>query len=352
MLVDADAGTVIVAPTRVQSELFAERQIRHARQETAVEKAARKESLTRDGVRIGLHANISRPDEAHLVSEYRLDGVGLFRSELFFLDVAEPPALEAQVAAYSAVARAINSLPVVIRSMDFGGDKLPRFNNVETAAALRAGKRGLAFSLTERALFRTQIQAILRAGECGETRILFPMVTGVADLREARRVVAEVMEAERITRHVSIGAMIETPAAVIKIGDLVEMVDFLSIGTNDLTHFILGIDRHEKGAAGVAAFLHPSVLRAISHVVRTALNAEIDLSVCGEAAADPACAGLLVGMGVRSLSMNPFQAPRLRSFLAQVTLEELEATAKDALAAATPEEVQQVSSKILRMPAG
>ena len=297
---------------------------------------------------IGLYANISRADEAHLVPEYRLEGVGLFRSEFLFLDVAQPPDLDMQVAAYSAVARMLNPCPVVIRTMDFGGDKIPRFNRAESDLALRMGKRGLAFSLTEKTMFRTQIQAILRAAQVGDVRIMFPMVMGVADLREARNFVDEVIETEQVAKRISIGAMIETPAAVIQFREIVKMVDFVSIGTNDLAHFILATDRQSQESPGAIAFLHPSVLRATEQVVRTALKQGMGLSVCGEAAGNPASVCLLVGMGVRDLSMNPFQAARIRRFLRQMTLEQMEAAVREALGVTTPEEVQQIVATALR----
>ena len=348
LLVDAETGTVTVAPTQIQSELFAGRLIRHATHVPAAVEKPEQGATTRDGVRIGLHANISRPDEAHLVSEYRLDGVGLFRSEFLFLDVAQPPTLDEQVATYSAVATALDPYPVVIRTMDFGGDKIPKFDRAESDFAFRSGRRGLALSLAENTMFRTQLQAIVRSAQVGDVRVMFPMVTGVADLSEAHRLVAEVIQTESLAKRVAIGAMIETPAAVIHIREIVKMVDFVSIGTNDLAHFILATDRQSQDSPGGLAFLHPSVLRATEHVVRTALNQGIGLSVCGEAAGNPTTVCLLVGMGVRSFSMNPFQAARIRQFLRQRTLEQMEATTREALHAATLTEVQQVAETAMR----
>jgi phosphotransferase system enzyme I (PtsI) len=348
LLVDAEAGDVTVAPTEVQKELFSDRRSRYVTHEPAAEHDSAHETTTKDGVSIGLYANINRADEAHLVSEYRLEGVGLFRSEFLFLDVAQPPDLDMQVAAYSSVARKLNPYPVVIRTMDFGGDKIPRFSHAESDIALRMGRRGLAFSLTEKNMFRTQIQAILRAAQVGDVRIMFPMVTGVADLREARNLVDEVIETEQVAKRISIGAMIETPSAVIQFGDIVKMVDFVSIGTNDLAHFILTTDRQLQKSPGTTAFLHPSVLRATEHVVQTALMQGIALSVCGDAAGTPASVCLLVGMGVRNLSMNPFQAAIIRRFLRQLTLEQMETAVREALGVTTMEEVQQIVANALR----
>jgi phosphoenolpyruvate-protein phosphotransferase (PTS system enzyme I) len=348
LLVDAEAGTVTVAPTKVQAELFAARRTLYADNERVSASAMAQESATQDDVRIGLYANIGRADEAHFVLEYRLDGVGLFRSEFLFLNVDEPPTLDAQVAAYSAVAKAVSPRPVVIRTMDFGGDKIPRFNSGENDMAFRMGKRGLAFSLTERTMFRTQLQAILRAAQWGEVAIMFPMVTGVADLRAARDVVDEVIAAEQRGKPISIGAMVETPAAVFHIHEIVKMVDFVSIGTNDLAHFILATDRQVQESPGALSFLHPAVLRATEQVVRAALNEGIGLTVCGEAAGNPAAVCLLVGMGVRQFSMNPFQVVRIRRFLRRLTLDRMENAARDALRVATLAEVAQIAAAALR----
>lgn len=342
LLVDAEAGTVVVAPTRAQSELFAERRMRLTAHSPVSRDENAAESRTRDGVPIVLHANICRPDEARLVAEYGLDGVGLFRSEFQFLDVSRPPGLEEQIAAYSAVAAEVRPLPVVFRTMDFGGDKIPKFHSPETDLAFRAGKRGLAFSLSEQTMLRAQLLALARSAPAGDVRVMFPMVTGVADLAAARKLLEEVLADARLGDRLLVGAMIETPAAVIKIHEIVRMVDFVSIGTNDLAQFILATDRRARDASGVAGFLHPSVLRATEHVVQTAIRQGTTFSVCGEAAADPAGVCVLLGMGVRSLSINPLRTPCLRNFLRQTSIAQMEAVARDALAATTTEEVEQI----------
>jgi phosphoenolpyruvate-protein phosphotransferase (PTS system enzyme I) len=347
LLVDADTGSVTVAPTRVQEELFTERQSQYATRSLASAQDQVLESITKDGIPIGLYANISRPDEAYMVREYHLQGVGLFRSEFLFLDVAQPPTLDMQIMAYSAVAKMLNPNPVIIRTMDFGGDKVPKFNRNESALVFRTGKRGLAFSLSEKTMFRTQIQAILRSSQAGDIRIMFPMVMGVADLKEARNIISEVAESERLDNLIPIGAMIETPAAVIHFREIVKMVDFISIGTNDLAHFILATDRQSQGSQSEPAFLHPSVLRATQHVIRIALEQGIGLSVCGEAAGDPASVCLLIGMGVRNLSLNPFRAAGVRRFLQQMTLEKMERLAKEALGFTTLDEVMHVMSNLI-----
>ncbi len=266
LLVDAEAGTVTVAPTQAQAARFASRKTQSALFATVAAQEPVQPCITKDGVDIGLQANIGRPDEARLVLEHRLDGVGLFRSEFLFLEAERPPDLETQTAAYSEVAGMLDPRPVVIRTMDLGGDKMPRFDGIANDMALRTGLRGLAYSLAEKAMFRTQILAILRAAQRGNVKIMFPMVMGVADLSEACRLVDEVLQSEQLSKRPPIGAMIETPAAAFDIRGILQIVDFVSIGTNDLAHSILAMDRGSQGHSGVLSFLHPSVLRATEQI--------------------------------------------------------------------------------------
>ena len=347
LLVDGEAGSVTVAPNKVQVASFAARRGQYIAPESAAAQRQAQKTATKDGVHIELYANIGRTDEAHLVLEYQLEGVGLYRSEFLFLGVERPPDLETQFAAYSAVARILDPCPVVIRTMDLGGEKIPRFARPENGLALRTGRRGLAYALAERKMFRTQLQAILRAAQGGDLRIMFPMVIGVADLMEARHLLDEVMETEQLAKRPSIGAMIETPAAVLHIQEIVKRVDFVSIGTNDLAHFILATDRQSQESPGVLSFLHPGVLRATDQVVQAALKQGVGLTVCGEAAGNPEGVCLLVGMGVRVLRMDPFRAARVRQVLHQLTLEQMETAFRDALGVTTPEDVRQIAASAL-----
>ncbi len=342
LLVDAEAGTVTVAPTQAQTARFASRKTQSTLFATVAAQEPVQQCITKDGVAIGLQANIGRPDEARVVLEHRLDGVGLFRSEFLFLEAERPPDLETQTAAYSEVASMLGPRPVVIRTMDLGGDKMPRFNGIANDMALRAGLRGLAYSLAEKALFRTQILAILRAAQRGNVKIMFPMVIGVEDLSEACRLVDEVVQSEQLSKRPPIGAMIETPAAAFDIQGILQIADFVSIGTNDLAHSVLAMDRGSQGPSGVLSFLHPSVLRATEQIVRAAVNQGVAVAVCGEAAGDPAVACLLVGMGVKDLSMNPFLAARVRHAIRQVTMDQARALAQEALGATTPKDVQEI----------
>lgn len=197
-------------------------------------------------------------------------------------------------------------------------------------------------------MFRTQLRAILRAAQGGDVLIMFPMVMSAADLREACHWIDEVIETGQLAKRPPIGSMVETPAAVFDIHEIVKIADFVSTGTNDLAHFILAAERQSQESSGVLSFMHPSVLRATDQVVRAALKQGVGLTVCGEAAGNPAGACLLVGMGVRNLSMNPFKTARIRHILQQLTLKQTEAATRDALGATTPEDVQQIVASALR----
>ena len=349
LLVDAEAGTITVAPTGKQKEHFAVRKAQQVVYEHApVPGGGAEHCTTEDGVRIALHANIGRTDEARLVDECKLDGVGLFRSEFLFLEEDSPPDLETQYKAYSAAARLLRPRPVVIRTMDLGGDKIPRFSRKDVAAESHGGKRGLAYSLSEKTLFRTQIQALVRATKDGNVRMMFPMVMGVADLREALAVLEEMMETEKPAHPPAVGAMIETPAAVFSIHEILELVDFVSIGTNDLAHSMLALERESLESGGAFTLLHPGVLRAVETVVRAAQEHSVEVAVCGEAASEPATACLLIGMGVRNLSMSPFLADPLRPMIRKITIARAEQLARDALAAVTPKDVKTRVAEALK----
>jgi len=348
LLVDADKGTVTVAPTQSQSAAhFADKEKSAPVSATSVKTPIQSGCKTKDGVEIRLLGNIGQADEARMVMEHGLGGIGLFRSEFLFLDADEPPDSDAQAAAYSEVAGLFDPLPVVIRTMDLGGDQIPRFISAANDPSLRAGMRGLEYSLTESSLFRAQILAILRASQRGNVKIMFPMVMGAADMTAARNVVEEILQGESPGIRPLIGAMIETPSAVFDLRGILAIADFVCIGTNDLSHSILAMDRASQGHSAVRSFLHPSVLKATHQIIRAAKKQAVPLSVCGEAAGDPTVACLLAGMGVRELSMNPFLVENVLHALREVTLEEARQIARKVLAASTPDEVRDTLASSL-----
>ncbi|HEX2971005.1 MAG TPA: putative PEP-binding protein, partial [Tepidisphaeraceae bacterium] len=299
------------------------------------------ECTTMDGHRIQVFANIGRPHEAQEVPQRHLDGVGLFRTEFMFMDAQEPPDLAHQERVYCEVAQTMAGRPLVIRTVDLGGDKMPAFLSAQCRAEVTVCPRGLRFALVVvRDLFQVQLQAILRASaKYHNISVLFPMVIGSYELGQA----IELLRAAAGNRPMpSIGAMIETPASLFDLDAILEMVDFLSIGTNDLTQYMLASDRNAVDLFNETTTLHPAVLRAIAQVAEAANRWNKPLAVCGEAAGDPSTACLLVGLGVRQLSMSAVRVARVRYALHSRTLSDMRQLAQNALHTNTPTKVRQL----------
>lgn len=333
ILVDGESAEVVFGPTPEREAAFAVRQARYDHSTQRAATADRLECTTRDGVTIGLQANIGRSHEVELVAQHRLDGVGLFRTEYLFLDERETPSLERQLDLYGEVATGLRGRPLVIRTLDLGGDKFPAFLAPRFEVNPNLGVRGLRFSLlAAQDLFRTQMTAILRLAREFDVRVLLPMVLGGSDLRDALTLIRRLADNEGIADLPPIGALVETPSAVFSIGDVLRYADFVSIGTNDLTQFILAADRNALATIDDYTALHPSVLRAIHQVIRAADTAGKTVSICGEAAADARVACLLVGLGARTLSMNPRSASRVRFAIRAMSAAKLTELGDQALA--------------------
>lgn len=342
VLVDGGSGLVSVDPAAHEAEHFSLRAQRYDQGQSALLMEEGLVARTLDGASIGLYANIGRAVEAEDAVDHHLDGVGLFRTEYLFLDEPDAPSFEKHRAAYEDAARRLDGRPLVIRTLDLGGDKFPRFLESHYEVNPMLGCRGLRFSLTEgRALFETQIRAIVAvAAARREVRILLPMVLGAADFSAARAIIEKVARDERLRERPKVGAMIETPAAVLTIDDILELADFASIGTNDLTQFILAADRNALDAIEHHTVLHPAVLRAIKVVAAAGEKAGKAIAVCGEAAANPAMTGLLIGLGIRRLSMSAAASAWVRQRIRTLDGREAETLAARALKCTDVERVR------------
>ncbi|MDQ3960131.1 MAG: phosphoenolpyruvate--protein phosphotransferase [Pseudomonadota bacterium] len=349
ILLDGQTGEVVFdpLPERVASSIANKES--YDRVTSHVVSAEERECITQDGVKVRLYANIGRPCEVDQVIKHHLEGVGLFRTEYLFLDEPIAPSFERQRELYRQIAASLGKRPLVIRTLDLGGDKQPAFLGPQFEANPNLGIRGLRFSLlTSQELFRTQIRALLHVGNDYDVRIMLPMVLGGADLRHAIAIMREVAEEEGIPELPPIGVLVETPAAVFAINEILAASDFVSVGTNDLTQFILAADRNALAMIDDYTVLHPSVLRAVRWVIEAADGAGKPVSVCGEAAADPRVACLLVGLGVRRLSMSPISAPRVRYALRASYLRTLKELADAALACDSAETVSAMLTDTLK----
>jgi phosphotransferase system enzyme I (PtsI) len=353
-IVDGDQGLVILDPDEETRERY---------RRTAAERAARFQVLARqadrpdetlDGRRVELWGNIEFGEEVAACLERGAAGVGLFRTEFLFLSAAEPPGEEQQFRAYAAVIRAMGGRPVTIRTLDLGADKIAgyrRGGGPETNPAL--GLRSLRLSLRDPEIFRPQLRALLRAAALGEVRILFPLVSTLAELRAARAVLDEVAaelraEGHPIPEKIPVGVMVEVPAAALMADHLAKEVDFFSIGTNDLIQYTLAVDRTNETVAELYSAADPSVLRLIAMVVEAAREHGIAANVCGTMGGEPLYATLLLGLGIRQLSMPPHQLPEIKRVIRSIRLEEAEALAAEAMRLRTAREVVDLLESALR----
>lgn len=351
ILLDGQTGTLVLDPCPEQEEAFGVTLRAYERAGRRALSEEQRECVTTDGVTIELFANIGREEEVSQVAAHRLEGVGLFRTEYLFLTRPQPPSFEDHRRLYERLAVGLDGRPVVIRTLDLGGDKYPAFLASEFEANPNLGIRGLRFSLlAAQDLFRTQVRAVLDLARAHEVSLLLPMVLGGADLRAALSLIREVAAQEGVLQLPPVGALIETPSAVFSVEEILAQADFVSIGTNDLTQFILAADRNAVATMGDYTVLHPSVLRAIGMVVRAADAAGRPVSVCGEAAADPSIAGLLVGLGVRRLSMSPVSASRVRLAIRATSCAAVGEMAQKALACDSAEAVTRLLGRTIQDP--
>lgn len=345
--IDGESGEVSVRPEPGDAARFLERKRRY---DSAVKSAMAMEhrpSVTADGVSIRLLGNIGHAREAEQVVAHHLEGVGLFRTEFMFMDDGEPPSFERQVTAYRQAADALQGRALVIRTQDLGGDKMPAFLSPLADPNPMTGLRGLRFSLTMVPfLFETQLDAIVEAARDRNIHLLLPMVVGAGDMSAALRIIKRVARGRKLP---PIGAMIETPSALFALDSLVEMSDFLSIGSNDLTQFMLGADRHAAEFLDSGSVLHPTVLQAIHAIAMAGQKTNKSVSICGEAAGDPSMVGLLIGLGLRELSMSAYRSIRVRYTIRQMRMPELEAVARKALTCPSQDAVRELlnESKLL-----
>lgn len=335
VIIDGDQGLVILHPdeetiARYRQEVE-ERRTMAARLATLRDLPAE----TADGVRIQLMGNIEFPHEVAHCVERGADGVGLYRTEFLYLGTDETPDEETHYAAYAEVLKAMNGRPVVIRTFDLGADKLTeQMSDVERNPFL--GLRSIRLSLRNLPLFRTQLRAILRASVLGDARVMFPLISTMLELRQAKMVLSDVMEdleehGIAFHRELKVGMMVEVPSAVILIDHFVNEVDFLSIGTNDLIQYTLAVDRSNKDVANLYTASDPAVLKLIEMAVTAARRRQIPVNLCGQMSGNSMYTMLLLGLGLRQFSVPPSALPEIKKVCRSVTIERCEAVAAHAL---------------------
>ena len=327
VIVDGFRGQIVIDPDEKELTYYTDLKYSFEAYQKEVMRKLDLPAETRDGFRVQLHANIELFEEVSKVLDYAGDGVGLYRTEYSYLYRTELPTEQELVEEYRDLASILYPRRVVIRTLDAGGDKLGHgFEQYDEANPV-LGLRAVRFCLRHQDIFKTQLRAILRASQVGNMSLMFPMISGLGELREVLAVLdqakSELMEEGLpFDPQVPVGIMIELPSAVMIADILAKHVDFFSIGTNDLIQYSLGIDRTNKYVSHLYQPLHPALLRSIKQVVDAGHKAGIEVSMCGEMASDPYCLPILMGMHVDSLSLNPQSIPWIKRILRKLTKEE------------------------------
>jgi len=345
-ILDGSSGLLIPNPTPLQIDAYADRAVREAADEVELHHLIGAEPVTIDGVRIILRANVDLPEDAELAAHSGAEGVGLMRTEFLVVGRASMPDEDEQYRAYTKVVKAFDNHPVVIRTFDMGGDKLP-VGGYPTEANPFLGWRAIRMCLDESELFKTQLRALLRAAMHGDVRIMLPLIVTLDEVLQARHLLDEAaaeLDARGVEyRHdLPLGIMVETPAAAIAADTLAHDVAFFSIGTNDLVQYTLAVDRGNANLASRFTPLHPAVLRLIRRIVEVGAHHNLEVSVCGEMASQPLMAFALIGLGVRQLSVAARSVPLVKRIVRGVSARVATDAADAALGTSTAREAEAV----------
>ncbi|MDP3787255.1 MAG: phosphoenolpyruvate--protein phosphotransferase [Candidatus Omnitrophota bacterium] len=353
VIVDGSNGIVIVNPDEETIEKYRRERIRLEEQETILIKIRDLPCVTPDGRKIDLTANIEIPDEIPSVKSHGASGIGLYRTEFFYLDRAGLPTEEEQYAAYKNVAEQMTPSSVIVRTLDLGGDKF--LSQLTTPKEMNPflGQRAIRFCLARPEIFKVQLKAILRASVHGKLKIMYPLISGIEELLAANTILNEVKEELRekkisFDEDMQVGAMIEVPSAALTADILAREVDFFSIGTNDLIQYSLAVDRVNEKIAYLYEPAHPAILRLIKNIIYAGHKANIWVGMCGEMAGEPAFAILLLGLGLDEFSTSPVNLPRIKQIIRSVEYKTAQKIAEEALTLSTGREIEEFANEKLK----
>ncbi len=345
VIVDGLRGEVIVHPTEQQIANASARAARHLAFARGLLLGRDKPCVTGCGTRVSLKANVELPAEAILALDHGAEGIGLYRTEFLYVDRATLPDEEEQYAVYRAIAEAVAPRPVILRTFDIGGDKFVSSFQLPAEMNPALGLRAVRLALSQPEVFMVQLRAMVRASAHGDVRVMVPMVASLTEMRSVRQLMARAQaevdaRGQARAEHIPIGMMIEVPAAAVMADVFAREAEFFSLGTNDLVQYSLAVDRTSRSLARLASPLDPSILRLMRGVAKAAADADIPVAVCGAVASEVLAAPLLIGLGLRELSMEAAAIPEVKAALARVTVAECEEVAAKALACETTEDVE------------
>ena len=358
VILDGTNGVIVVNPSEEDTRRYRERAEEEEVADAEMRRLASLEALTVDGVRVTIRANVDLPEEAEFASTTGAEGVGLMRTEFLVVGRATMPDENEQYMAYRRVVEAFDGRPVIIRTFDVGGDKLP-VGGYPTEANPYLGWRAIRMCLDQPELFKTQLRALLRAAQHGDLRILLPLIVSLSEVRATRALLEEARQELRgrgiaVKDFIPLGVMIETPAAAVAADTFVrdKEVAFFSIGTNDLVQYTLAVDRGNATLAPRFTALHPAVLKLIRRTVEVGRGAGLPVAVCGEMASQPLMSFALLGLGVHELSVNPRSVALVKRVMRSVSLESARTAVDRASEAATAEESEAILKEALRALVG
>ncbi len=336
VIIDGNRGIVIAKPDEDTIAQYEEYSREFLQMEQKLDAIREKPAVTRDGIRITMLGNIEFPDEAELILEKGGEGIGLYRTEFLYLGSEQEPTEQDHYEAYAETIKVFDNRPIIIRTMDLGADKYTQDKRFVREPNPFLGLRSIRFCLRNLTMFKTQLRAVLRASVLGNVKIMFPLITNIQELMQTKMILHDVMEdlddeSVAYNRDIEIGIMIETPSAALTAATLARDVKFFSIGTNDLTQYTLAVDRGNEMVSTLYSSVDPAVLRLIRTVIQDAHKSRIDLSVCGEVASEPEQVMLMLGLGVRKLSLAPPMIPEIKQIIRSVTIEDCNAIARKVL---------------------
>lgn len=349
---DGDKGEVVIRPDADTLAEYEKKKEAYLLEKKELENYKGKPSVTKDGRKVEIVANIGKPEDAQRALEYDAEGVGLFRTEFLFMDRENAPTEEEQFEAYKKVATLMKDKPVIIRTLDIGGDKEIPYLGIEQDENPFLGYRAIRLCLDRKEdLYRPQLRALLRASAFGDIRIMIPLITCVDEIREAKALIREIMEdldRENIAynKNIQVGIMVETAASSIMADVFAKEVDFFSIGTNDLTQYTMCVDRGNAKVSYLYSPLNPAVLRSLKRVITSAKEAGIMVGMCGEAAADPLLIPLLLVWGLDEFSMSASSILKSRKLVTNSSIVDLEKIEKEVMKFTTEKEVREYMEKV------